>query len=120
LEKVLENVANLTASRASGKRLELILDVAGDVPNDLIDDPLRIGQVLINYVDNAIKFTTSGEVDVIVRVREQSDRDVVLYFGVRDTGIGINEQQRKELFQSFQQADTSTTRKYGGTGLGLA
>ncbi|MFU1927186.1 response regulator [Bordetella hinzii] len=120
LEKVLENVANLLVEKTAAKGLELIIDVDRDVPNDLLGDPLRLGQILINYANNAVKFTEKGEIDVIVRVQEQTDKEVRLYFAVRDTGIGLTGEQRARLFQSFQQADTSTTRRYGGTGLGLA
>jgi len=120
LDKVLENLANLIAAKTTAKGLELVFDVARDVPNQLIGDPLRLGQILINYANNAVKFTERGEIDVIIRLREQSDAGVVLYFAVRDTGIGLAEEQRGRLFQPFHQADTSTTRKYGGTGLGLA
>jgi CheY-like chemotaxis protein/anti-sigma regulatory factor (Ser/Thr protein kinase) len=86
----------------------------------LIGDPLRLGQILINYSNNAIKFTEQGEIDVIIRVKEETDKDVLLYCAVRDTGIGLTAEQIGRLFQSFSQADTSTTRKFGGTGLGLA
>ena len=120
LEQVLENMANLIAEKSSEKGLELIIDVDRDVPNDLIGDPLRLSQILINYANNAVKFTEAGEIRIAVHVREQSDEDVLIYFGVRDTGIGVTEEQRGRLFESFQQADTSTTRKYGGSGLGLA
>src|SRR5687767_11863847 len=120
LEKMLENVAALITEKTAAKGLELVFDVARDVPNDLVGDPLRLGQILVNYANNAVKFTESGEIDVVVRVREQSDDDVLLHFAVKDTGIGLTEEQRGRLFQPFQQADTSTTRKYGGTGLGLA
>jgi len=120
LEKVLGNVANLIGEKVAAKGLELIFDVDRDVPNNLVGDPLRLTQVLINYANNAVKFTSHGEVDVVVRVREQSDDDVLLYFAVRDTGIGISDEQLGQLFQSFQQADSSTTRHYGGTGLGLS
>ncbi|WP_180132362.1 PAS domain S-box protein [Rhodoferax sp. BLA1] len=120
LEKVLGNVSNLIGEKVAAKGLELIFDVDRDVPNNLVGDPLRLTQVLINYANNAVKFTQKGEVDVVVRVREQSDNDVLLYFAVRDTGIGISDEQRSQLFQSFQQADSSTTRHYGGTGLGLS
>jgi len=122
LDKVLDNVANLIGEKASTKGLELVFDVASNVPNALVGDPLRIGQCLINFANNAVKFTERGEVDIVVRMRdrEETDRDVLVYFGVRDTGIGLTEEQRGKLFQSFQQADTSTTRKFGGTGLGLA
>ncbi len=119
LEKVLENVANLIAPKTNAKGLELLFDVGRDVPNELIGDPLRFGQILINYANNAVKFTETGEIDIVIRVREQSDKEVLLYCAVHDTGIGLTEAQRGQLFQSFQQADTSTTRKYGGTGLGL-
>lgn len=90
------------------------------VPSQLLGDPLRIGQVLINYANNAVKFTERGRITLQVRVVSRSADAVVLYFAVHDTGIGIAPDQIGLLFQSFQQADTSTTRKYGGTGLGLA
>jgi two-component system sensor histidine kinase/response regulator len=119
LEAVLENVANLIAPKTAAKGLELVFDVGRDVPNELIGDPLRLSQILINYANNAVKFTETGEISVVIRMREQSDTEVLLFCTVRDTGIGLNEEQCSQLFQSFQQADTSTTRKYGGTGLGL-
>ena len=115
-----ENVADLIGEKTAAKGLELVFDVERGVPYDLVGDPLRVGQVLINYSNNAVKFTESGEIDVVVRKREESETDVLLYFAVKDTGIGLTEEQRGRLFQSFQQADASTTRKYGGTGLGLA
>ncbi|TRZ64591.1 MAG: response regulator, partial [Rhodocyclaceae bacterium] len=120
LENLLDNVANLIAEKAAQRGLELVFDVARDVPAMLLGDALRLSQILINYANNAVKFTEAGEIDVIVRVREQSDTEVLLYFAVKDTGIGLTEEQIGRLFQSFQQADASTTRKYGGTGLGLA
>ena len=119
-DKVLDNVANLVGDKAASKGLELIFDVGRDVPAQLMGDPLRIGQILINYANNAVKFTEHGEVQIIVRVQAREGDEVTLYCGVRDTGIGLSTQQRERLFQSFAQADTSTTRKYGGTGLGLA
>lgn len=120
LDKVLDNVANLIAEKATAKGLELVFDVAADVPGALVGDPLRLGQILINYCNNAVKFTERGEIDIIVRKLEETGEEVVLRFAVCDTGIGLTEEQRGRLFQSFQQADASTTRKYGGTGLGLA
>jgi len=120
LEKMLDTVAGLITEKTSAKGLELIFDVGRDVPSVLLGDPLRLGQILINYANNAVKFTDAGEIDIIVRLREQADREVLVYFAVRDTGIGIAEEQRGRLFHSFQQADASTTRKYGGTGLGLS
>jgi two-component system sensor histidine kinase/response regulator len=122
LDKVLQNVANLIGDKVGAKGLELVFDVTPDVPSALIGDPLRIGQVLINYANNAVKFTEKGEIDIVVRTRkrEETENDIIVYFGVRDTGIGLTAEQKDRLFQSFQQADNTTTRKYGGTGLGLA
>jgi two-component system sensor histidine kinase/response regulator len=119
LEKVLDNVANLTAEKAGGKNLELIFDVEKGVPNQLIGDPLRLGQILINYANNAVKFTEKGEITISVRVKERIDQNVLLRFAVADTGIGISEEQRSKIFQNFQQADSTVTRRYGGSGLGL-
>ncbi len=120
LESLLDNVANLISEKASTKGLELIFDVGLDVPNYLMGDSLRLSQILVNYANNAIKFTEHGEIEVMIRVREVFDHEALLYFAVRDTGIGLTAEQISRLFQSFQQADTSTSRKYGGTGLGLA
>ena len=120
LDKVLQNVATVIADKATAKGLELICDVAPEVPQSLIGDPLRLGQVLINYANNAIKFTERGEISIVVRLAAGADDAATLRFAVRDTGIGLTQEQMGRLFQSFQQADSSTTRKYGGTGLGLA
>ncbi|BAE51734.1 hybrid sensor histidine kinase/response regulator [Paramagnetospirillum magneticum] len=120
LDKVLENVGNLISEKATAKGLELLFDVGAGVPLDLMGDALRLGQVLINYANNAVKFTEAGEIVVAVRLMEDLGPDVMLRFEVRDTGIGLTDEQKARLFQSFSQADTSTTRKFGGTGLGLA
>jgi PAS domain S-box-containing protein len=120
LEKVLDNVASLIGEKSATKNLELIFDVDQRVPLKMIGDPLRLGQILINYCNNAVKFTESGEVVIVIRVKEQTDNEIVLYFAVRDTGIGLNEEQISRLFHRFSQADTSITREFGGTGLGLA
>jgi len=120
LEKLLDNVANLVSEKTTAKGLELVFDIAPDVPRALVGDSLRMGQVLINYSNNAVKFTEKGEIDIVFKVKERTEKDVLLYCAVRDTGIGLTEEQMGRLFQSFQQADTSTTRKYGGTGLGLS
>jgi PAS domain S-box-containing protein len=120
LEKVLDNVSNLIGEKTAAKNLELIFDVDRRVPFKLIGDPLRLGQILINYCNNAVKFTDTGEVDIAIRIKEQTDNEIVLYFAVRDTGIGLNKEQMSRLFQRFSQADTSITREFGGTGLGLA
>ncbi len=120
LDKVLDTVAGLIAEKADEKGLELIFDVDPGVPNFLTGDSLRLGQVLINYANNAVKFTERGEIGIKVRKIEESDDEVMLRFEVTDTGIGITEEQKKRLFQSFEQADGSITRQHGGTGLGLA
>ncbi|MDY0107527.1 MAG: response regulator, partial [Giesbergeria sp.] len=120
LEQVLAGVVDVVSHKASAQGLELICDVAPDVPPNLVGDALRIGQILINYANNAIKFTEQGDIGIVVRVQEQQGDRVMLRFEVRDTGIGLSPAQMERLFQSFQQADTSTTRRYGGTGLGLA
>jgi signal transduction histidine kinase/CheY-like chemotaxis protein len=120
LDGMLENVSNLIAHKCVSKGLELVFDIERGVPRRLVGDPTRIGQILINYANNAVKFTDQGEVTILVRKLEESAEGLSLYFGVRDTGIGLSDAQKARLFQSFQQADTSTTRKYGGTGLGLA
>ncbi len=120
LDAVLDNLSVLIGEKCTSKGLELIFDVDSKVSNYLCGDSLRIGQILVNYTNNAVKFTEQGE--IIVRIRKLSEEDgyQIIRFEVQDTGIGLTEQQQEKLFQSFQQADTSTTRKYGGTGLGLA
>jgi len=120
LDKVLDNVANLISEKAAAKGLELVFDVEGNVPRYLNGDMLRLGQILINYSNNAVKFTEQGEIVIAARIVEESESDVLIRFSVSDTGIGLTQEQIGKLFQSFQQADSSTSRKYGGTGLGLA
>ena len=119
LDNVLENVATLVAEKAQAKGLELLFDIAPDVPVALVGDPLRLGQILINYANNAVKFTEHGEITIVVNLQQDLGESVVLHFSVRDTGIGLTPAQMSRLFQSFEQADSSTTRRYGGTGLGL-
>ncbi|MEI6386049.1 MAG: response regulator [Spirochaetota bacterium] len=120
LDKVMENVTGLVSEKATAKGLELLVDRDPDVPRFLLGDSLRVGQILINYCNNAVKFTESGEITIGVSVAASVGGEVLLRFEVKDTGIGLTEEQISRLFQSFQQADSSTTRKYGGTGLGLA
>lgn len=120
LERVLENVSNLISEKASAKGLELIFDVDSAVPTQLKGDPLRLGQILINFCNNAVKFTEQGEIVVRARIQEKDDDGQLIYFAVRDTGIGLTKEQMGRLFQAFEQADASTTRQHGGTGLGLA
>jgi PAS domain S-box-containing protein len=122
LDEVLNNVAAVTAGRAHEKGLEYLFQVPPAVPRHLVGDPLRLGQVLINLINNAIKFTESGEIHVACRQLEVAidDNRIKLEFAVRDTGIGMTPEQSSKLFRAFSQADESTTRKYGGTGLGLS
>ncbi|WNC73746.1 response regulator [Thalassotalea psychrophila] len=120
LEDVFDNLANLVGFNAEDRGLELLFDIPTDIPTALIGDPLRLGQVLVNIGNNAVKFTEEGEVIFSVRIIEEDENKVMLRFAISDTGVGINKQQQKKLFQSFSQADSSTTRKFGGTGLGLA
>src|SRR5688572_25000426 len=120
LTAVLENVAQVNEVRAAERGLVLRFEVATDVPAALVGDPLRLGQVLLNLVSNAIKFTEQGEVVVSVRAAEAHNGESRLWFAVRDTGIGMTKEQCGRLFQSFSQADASVTRRFGGTGLGLA
>lgn len=121
LDSIFEGLKDVVTLKAEEKGVELLLDVAPDTPQRLIGDALRLGQVLINLVNNAIKFTEEGE--IVVRVRELQSRPgetCTLQFSVQDTGIGMTQDQVAHIFQSFMQADSSTTRKYGGTGLGLS
>jgi signal transduction histidine kinase/DNA-binding response OmpR family regulator/HPt (histidine-containing phosphotransfer) domain-containing protein len=122
LEDVLDHLANLVGLKAEDKGLELLFDVQHDVPTSLVGDPLRLGQVLVNLSNNAVKFTHRGE--IVLRVERTAQEGVAegqveLHMSVRDSGIGMSPEQCERLFQSFSQADASTTRKYGGTGLGL-
>ncbi|MCB1144312.1 MAG: PAS domain S-box protein [Leptospiraceae bacterium] len=119
LEDVIRSVADIAGLKAFEKKLELLFDVSKDTPSHLIGDPLRIGQILINLVGNAVKFTQEGEVIVIVKTNSEDDENVTVEISVQDSGIGMTEEQIGKLFQAFSQADTSTTRQYGGTGLGL-
>ena len=120
LDRVFDNVASLVSEKASANSLELIFDLDSELPLDLQGDPLRIGQILINYANNAVKFTEEGEIVVRAKKVAEIGDELLVRFEVRDTGIGMTAEQQSELFQSFQQADTSTTREFGGTGLGLA
>jgi two-component system sensor histidine kinase/response regulator len=119
LEIILDSVSNLISQKASEKDLEFAIRMDKKIPVNLTGDPVRVGQILTNYCSNALKFTDKGEIVVSVEVEEYIDNKVKLRFGVHDTGIGLTEEQRNKLFQAFSQADASTTRKYGGTGLGL-
>jgi signal transduction histidine kinase/DNA-binding response OmpR family regulator len=120
LGDVLDNLANLVGMKAEEKGLELLFALPLQLPKALLGDPMRLGQILLNLGNNAVKFTERGEVAVAIEVVERDGDSVQLRFDVRDTGIGISPEQQQQLFQPFSQADASTSRRYGGTGLGLA
>jgi two-component system sensor histidine kinase/response regulator len=120
LGHVLETLTTVVAPKAATKDLTLEFDIDPTLPPTMQGDPLRLGQVLINYTNNAIKFSDSGAILVRVMKIDESADDCLLRFEVRDNGIGLSPEEAGKLFQSFQQADTSITREYGGTGLGLA
>ncbi len=119
IDEVLSSVTTLTAQKAHEKGLEFLADVSSAIPQYLIGDPLRLGQILTNLVNNAVKFTEKGEIRLKIELLERTGEKVQLKFSVRDTGIGMTPEQTAKLFQAFTQADMSTTRKHGGTGLGL-
>ena len=120
LNDVLRNLVDVVGQKAQDKGVALVTSVSGDVPTQLVGDPLRLGQILINLVNNAIKFTDAGEITVRVDADQVTSNDLRLKISVADSGIGMSPEQVGNLFQSFHQGDTSFTRKYGGTGLGLA
>jgi len=120
LRDLLGETLRMFGLRSGAKHLELTYGVDADVPDDLLGDPTRLRQILVNLIGNAIKFTEGGEVVLTVSVENKQDQQVRLKFSVRDTGIGISKSEQDRLFQAFTQANASTTRKYGGTGLGLA
>lgn len=126
LQDVLEDFSDVVGLRAEEKGLELLFDIPPNLPRQLLGDPLRLGQVLTNIGYNAVKFTEHGEVVLSIRVtplapeQENGNTALELHCMIRDTGIGISQEQQHRLFRNFSQADSSTTRRYGGTGLGLA
>jgi polar amino acid transport system substrate-binding protein len=120
IDKILDNLATVVVVKTQEKGLELLFSRDSKVPPVLVGDGMRLGQIMVNLVNNAVKFTESGEIVVKIEVLEMLDKSVILEFSIRDTGIGMTKEQQGRLFKSFSQADTSTTRKYGGTGLGLA
>ncbi|MFC1881979.1 response regulator [Thermodesulfobacteriota bacterium] len=119
LEDTLDNISTLVGIKTQEKGLELLFKTDPAVPRALVGDPLRLGQILINLSNNAVKFTDAGEIVVATELVKQDKAQVTLKFSVHDTGIGMTAEQAAKLFQPFAQADSSTTRKYGGTGLGL-
>ncbi|MBN2803952.1 MAG: response regulator, partial [Deltaproteobacteria bacterium] len=119
LHDVMAKTINMISSKARSKSLELFFEIEQDVPNRILGDSLRLSQILFNLVSNAVKFTQHGHVRIYVKKINEDDNGATLKFVVSDTGIGITNEQKKKLFKAFSQADDSTTRKYGGTGLGL-
>ena len=119
LEPIIENVCGLMRERAAEKRLELLVDLK-DLPMVLHGDGLRLGQILLNFLGNAIKFTETGRIILRGWTTRAAEGELIARFEVEDTGIGLSTEQRQRLFLPFEQADASTTRQYGGTGLGLA
>jgi PAS domain S-box-containing protein len=119
LDEVISSVTTLTAQKAHDKGLEFLAHVSPEIPENLLGDPLRLGQILTNFVNNSVKFTERGEIRLNIELLERTGEKVQLKFSVRDTGIGMTREQSAKLFQPFVQADSSTTRKHGGTGLGL-
>ncbi len=120
LNELLEQVADMFLSQASDKHIEFLIDVADNVPDRIVWDPLRLKQVFVNLISNAFKFTDVGSVVITITVLNQTDDEVTLQCSVSDTGIGVPLEAQQKLFKAFSQADASTTRKFGGTGLGLA
>ena len=119
LQDVISEVAALAEVRIAGRPIELIVDVDPDIPEILMGDPLRLSQIFTNLVNNATKFTEKGDITLRVELENITEKNVRLAFSVKDTGIGMTPEQLGRLFNAFTQADGSTTRKYGGTGLGL-
>ncbi|NGZ28826.1 MAG: response regulator, partial [Magnetococcales bacterium] len=120
LEGVLEDMAAMLAPKVMEKKLELLFDIGKEVPTVLQGDPLRLKQIILNLVSNAVKFTSQGGIILKVRLAERRGPRVKIHIAIQDSGIGMSQEQQERLFHAFSQADTSTTRKYGGTGLGLS
>jgi len=120
LLEVIDETIDLFTETASSKDLQLINNIAWDAPSLLVGDPMRLRQILINLLGNALKFTQHGEVELCVSVVKEESNKVVMRLSVRDSGIGIDEDKLSSIFEAFTQADETTTRRFGGTGLGLA
>lgn len=120
MHSALGEIADIMMYRTTDKGIKLLLDISSDIPTHLIGDPTRIRQIVMNLVSNAIKFTQKGHVRIKATVRDSDSEKVKIRLEVEDTGIGISEKAQGKIFQNFVQADTSTTRKYGGSGLGLS
>lgn len=119
LKKVLTDVINSLQQTAKESKTKIVLDYDQSIPRQLLGDPLKLSQIFMNLVGNALKFTKNGQVDVIAKLLSKDEDDVKLYFEVKDNGIGISEDQQKHIFDSFEQGSIQINREYGGTGLGL-
>lgn len=119
LRDAMEETIKMMALRAHEKDLKITCEIAPGLPDYVVGDPMRIRQIIVNLVSNAIKFTTCGEVSLIVELASRKENQMMLHFMVRDTGVGIPTEKQHSIFEAFTQADCSTTRKFGGTGLGL-
>ena len=120
LDEILDNITNVVGFKAQNKGLEFVISKPADMETQFVGDPLRIGQIILNLANNAVKFTESGEIVVAVSVLNRREGAILAKIEVKDTGIGLSPEQQSYLFQAFSQADVSTTRRYGGTGLGLS
>jgi two-component system, sensor histidine kinase and response regulator len=119
-ERLAYDICELIRPKVQGKSIEVLCHIGKNLPSRVTGDPLRFGQVLINLMDNAVKFTKSGEIELFLDIQEENETQVKLHAKVKDTGIGIREDKLSSIFRPFRQSDNSTTRKYGGTGLGLS
>jgi signal transduction histidine kinase len=120
LQAVMANISSMFTEKARSKNIKLTISVADNVPDKLKGDPLRLGQIIINLVNNSLKFTEQGEVKIEINIADRKAGQVTLFVSVTDTGIGLSDEEISHLFTAFSQADNSTTRQFGGTGLGLA
>ncbi|MDG9667759.1 response regulator [Hahella sp. CR1] len=120
IDQVFREVGVIMSANLGGKPVELLFDIDPDIPYDMLGDGLRLKQILINLVGNAVKFTDAGEIVLSARLLKRTERELELFFSVRDTGIGISPENLQNIFDGFSQAEASTSRRFGGTGLGLA
>ncbi|WLQ16729.1 response regulator [Hahella aquimaris] len=120
IDQVFREVGVIMSANLGGKPVELLFDIDPEIPYDMLGDGLRLKQVLINLVGNAVKFTDAGEIVLSAKLLQRKDRELELFFSVRDTGIGISPENLQNIFDGFSQAEASTSRRFGGTGLGLA
>ena len=120
LNELIDSTLSLVSEKAVSKGLKFYVQLERAIPAELVGDSLRISQILLNYINNAVKFTEHGSITILVEHQSGVEDDILLRFSVKDTGIGMTPEQQARLFQSFQQADASTTRRFGGTGLGLS